>query len=659
MQRASLSRFYLFIIHQTIKKNSSMKQLLLLFALLSAWQLSATAKVRLNETRLSSPDGRQVFTFYQQTNLRGATELLYRIDFDNQPVIRESKLDISLDNHLWELALAKHWQQPAYWTEGMTLDSVGRHTCRETWRPLYGERSSVDDHYNALTLYLSRHDASRYHLNIEVRAYDAGIAFRYAFPLSAKGDFDAIYHKVTGEQTEFALPDGATAWWTQWAQAPYEEKPLYGWTDNSERPLTLRLSDTLYVCLTEAAQTDYPLMSYAISKTKPSALQTSLYGGGDYVTPFATPWRVVMAAPRLGALLEHNDLLLNLNPANRLADTDWIRPGKIMRSTRLTTDNAKACIDFCAAHGMQYILFDAGWYGNVLDFASDAGVVTAPQLNMPEVVAYGKERGIGTWLYVNQQALQTQADRLFPLYRQWGIVGLKFGFVQFKTQGWATWLHDLVRRAADNHLMVNIHDEYRPTGFERTYPNLLTQEGIRGNEEFPDATHNTILPFTRMIAGAADYTVCYFDPRLRNTHAHQLALPVIFYSPLQTLYWYDTPARIVETPELAFFNQVPVTWDETRVVHDRIGEYVTIARRSGADWYVGCIGNNDARTLTIPLSFLTQGEKYSATLYTTDPKSASPTRVKVDTKRVTADTELTIRLQERDGCAIRITPTGK
>jgi alpha-glucosidase len=610
------------------------------------------AQPALNETTLASPDGRQQFAFCQRQVSAEVTKMFYRVDFDGQPVVLESRLDIGLDNHLWEEALGKHWAQPARWNDAMRLDSVSRAACRESWKPLYGERSAVSDHYNALTLHFSRGDKSAYRMDLEVRAYDAGIAFRYAFPMHP----EAIYHRVTDEATEFSFPEGTTAWWSGWAQGPYVERPLSDWRDCGERPLTLRLADSLYVCLTEARQVDFPIVQFRLSEEKKNTVRTSLYAPADMVTPFATPWRVVMASHRLGALLENNDILLNLNEANRVVDADWIRPGKIMRETTLTTANAKACIDFCARHGMQYILFDWKWYGPSFDFRSDAGEVVVPNLDMPEVVAYGKERGIGVWLYVNQHALQHQADRIFPLYRQWGIAGVKFGFVQFKTQGWATWVHDLVRKAAENHLMVNIHDEYRPTGFSRAYPNLLTQEGIRGNEEFPDATSNTLLPFTRMIAGAADYTVCYFDPRLKNTHAHQLALPVVFYSPLQTLYWYDTPARVKEVPELEFFDQVPVTWDETRVVHDRIGEYVTIARRSGTDWYVGCIGNNEARVVSLPLDFLTKGRKYTATIYATDERADTPTRVGITTRKVDSGTVLTLRLKERDGFALRIVP---
>lgn len=189
-----------------------------------------------------------------------------------------------------------------------------------------------------------------------------------------------------------------------------------------------------------------------------------------------------------------------------------------MREVTLTTEGGKALVDFAVKRNLQYIHFDAGWYGFEYDKASDATTVTLDPrrnpkidaLNLKEVVAYAKQHGIGVMLYVNQRALQQQLDEILPLYKSWGISGIKFGFVQVGSQVWTKWMHEAVKKCADYGLMVDIHDEYRPTGFSRTYPNLMTQEGIRGNEEFPDATHNVTLPFTRFVAGAADYTICYY-----------------------------------------------------------------------------------------------------------------------------------------------------
>jgi alpha-glucosidase len=309
---------------------------------------------------------------------------------------------------------------------------------------------------------------------------------------------------------------------------------------------------------------------------------------------------------------------------------------------------------------MQYILFDWKWYGPAFDFASDASKVVAPGLDMPKVIAYGKEKGIGVWLYVNQQALQTQADVIFPIYRQWGIAGVKFGFVQFATHHWSLWVHETIKKAAQNNLMVNIHDEYRPTGNQRTWPNLLTAEGIRGNEEFPSASHNTYLPFTRSITGPADYTICYFDPRLiHTTHAHQLALPVIFFSPLQTFYWYDTPKRIQEVPELEFFDKVPVVWDDTKVLHDNMGSLVTIARRNGNEWFSGTICGNEPKNMVLPLDFLEAGKTYVANIYTDDESVSTVTKVKISKMLVDSRQHLTFDLIAGGGCAIHFEPASK
>lgn len=601
-----------------------------------------------------SPDGRQRVDVMLSDG-QGATRIRYATHFDGREVILPSELDLTFDNHTWELALGKRFARTDRWFDNLAYlgcDTLHRDT---VWHNARGERSTVRDAWNGLILHLGKHDGSKYRLDIEFRAYDEGIAFRYRLPMHP----DALYHRIKAENTEFAFPAGTEAWYTPWAQGPYERRPLEAWDDECERPLTLRLADDLWAAVGEAAQVGFPRGKFRLSETKPHTLVTALNDNAtDLVTPYDMPWRVVMAAHRPGRLLENNDIFLNLNDASRIADESWIRPGKIMRETRLTTENALAVIDFCARHKMQYLLFDWLWYGPAYDFASDARKVTA-SIDMPRVVAYGREKGVGIWLYVNQHALQKQADELFPLFRRWGIAGVKFGFVEFTSQHWSEWVHRLVRLAAENHLMVNIHDEYRPTGYSRTYPNLLTQEGIRGNEEFPPASHDTVLPFTRMLCGAADYTVCYFDPRIRNTHAHQLAFPVLFFSPLQTLYWYDTPARVQEVPELEFFDDVPVVWDDTRVVDDTIGQHVAIARRSGEEWFAGVISGDEACEVTLPTDFLEAGRDYVMRAYTDDETVDTPTHVRVSSHLVRGGMPLHFALRARGGAALRFLPADR
>lgn len=626
-----------------------MKRIIVLFALMS-FAGAASAQT----FRLASPDSRQE-ALLSVSEDNGRTSISYQTTFDGRPVILPSVLDLTIDNHIWERALAKKAEPVDSWFDNLVYDSHETFSRDTVWHNRYGERSTVRDAYNGLTVHFVKKDASKYRLDIELRAYDEGIALRYILPMHP----DAIYHRILAENTEFSFPEGTMAWYTQWAQAPYELLPLKDWPDECERPLTLKLADDLYAAVGEAAQIDFPRGKLKLSQTKTNTVVTALNDNAtDIVTPYALPWRVIMASERIGGLLENNDIYLNLNEASAIADESWIRPGKIMRETTLTTENSLKCIDFCAAHNMDYILYDWKWYGPSFDFNSDAREVVAP-IDMKKVVEYGKSKGIGVWVYVNQHALQKQAEQIFPLYKEWGLAGVKFGFVQFTSQHWADWVHRTVRLAAQNDLMVNIHDEYRPTGYSRTYPNLLTQEGIRGNEEFPSATHNTVLPFTRMLCGAGDYTVCYFDPRIKNTHAHQLTFPVLFYSPLQTLYWYDTPARIKEVPELEFFDNVPVVWDETRVVDDAIGEHVVIARRSGEEWFAGAITNDEGRTLEVPTAFLEVGRDYVLRVYTDDPSSESPTKVKCSRYIVKGGQTLTFDLQPKGGAAMHFLPAQK
>ena len=626
-----------------------MKRLLACAALLAAVGLTQAQTLS-----VASPDGEQrIELSVDRTD--GITRIGYAVSYDGRAVILPSALDLTIDNHVWEHALGKHFAPAERWFDNLEYAGCDTWQRDTVWHNAYGERSLVHDAYNGALLHFTKNDGSKYRLDIEVRAYNEGIAFRYRLPMHP----DAIYHRIKAENTEFTLPAGTRAWYASWAQGPYELRPLENWPDECERPVTLQIGDDLWAAIGEAAQTDFPRGKFRLSATKANTLLTALNDDAtDLVTPCDMPWRVVMAAKRAGDLLENNDIYLNLNEASQIADENWIRPGKIMRETRLTTENALAVIDFCAAHNMQYLLFDWLWYGPAFDFACDARQFAAP-IDMPRVVAYGREKGVGIWLYVNQHALQKQAEQIFPLFREWDIAGVKFGFVQFTSQHWSEWVHRLVRLAADNRLMVNIHDEYRPTGYSRTYPNLLTQEGIRGNEEFPSAAHNTVLPFTRMLCGAGDYTVCYFDPRIRNTHAHQLAFPIIFFSPLQTLYWYDTPARTREVPELEFFDSVPVVWDDTKVVDDSIGKHIAIARRSGDEWFAGILAADDACEMTFATDFLDSGTDYLVRIYTDDPKAGTPTHVRVSRHIVRGGTPLHFALLARGGAALHFSPAAK
>lgn len=607
------------------------------------------------ELKLASPDGTHEIAFYQKQVSPAVNELCYRVDYKSQPVVNESRAGLELDNRIWEMALgARNLKQPACWMDNLEVDSVTYQPETDiTWQPLYGERSSVRDHYRAGTLYLSKKDNSGYRLNIEVRAYNEGVAFRYFFPEHPK----AIFHKVVGDLTEYALPAGTKAWTEQWAQAFFEYLNIDDIKHPVERALTLELPNGKWAALADADVDDWCLTKYLASTDKKNTLTSVMYSPVDVVTYYATPWKIVMAADKPGELLEHNDIIQNLNPPCEIADAAaWVKPGKIMRETTITTEGAIATIDFCAAHNIPYMLFDWQWYMPCTSHDGDATKVVA-KLDMPRVIAYGKEKGVGIWVYVNQHALMKQMRELFPLLREWGIVGVKSGFVQYASHRWATWMHDMVRLAAENHLLMNIHDEYRPSGFSRTYPNLLTQEGICGNEEFPDATHNVTLPFTRIINGAADYTICYFDKRLKTTHAHQLAASLVFYSPLQTIFWYDKPSFYHGEPEMEWFENLQTVFDDTKVLDGAPGKNITMARRKGQEWFVAAMTNNEGSEEEIPLTFLDKEKNYLACIYTDGgEKIKTSTQVKCTYLLVNASQTMKFQLKPSGGAAIRLVP---
>lgn len=595
---------------------------------------------------LSSPNGNIKFSL--QTDSDG--ELVYAISYKDKPVILNSFLGIS------------------GWDRNLEIEDVQRTSFDTVWKPVYGERAEVRDHYNQ-QVYVIKTGGRGDRLHVIVRAYDEGVGFRYKYAGSS-------YLRITSEKTTFCVPQNTYGWFAPFAQAEHKKLPIKDWPGEAERPLTLQLENGLYASLAEAEMVDYSRTKFIVNKGEENIIRCKMYDAVEEIAPFATPWRVVMIAEQPKDLLANNDLILNLNKPCQIENTDWIRPGRIVRTVSLTTEGAKKVIDFAVKRKINYVHFDAGWYGSETSKNSDPRKSDVdPQrcsvndLNIPEVVQYAKSKGVGVWLYVNQRALTDYLDEILPLYQSWGIAGIKFGFVHVGTFRWTTWLHDAVKKCAKYNLMVDIHDEYRPTGFSRTYPNLLTQEGVRGNEEFPDGVNNTTLPFTRFLAGAADCTICYFHRKeikadlakrmntrsLLNTSCHQMALSVINYSPLQFLYWYDTPEDVQDEPELAFFDELPTVWDETKVLNGSIGEYVSIARKKDNRWFLGCITNNDARKMELPLDFLEGGKKYELTLYTDGgEKVKTRTHVAIQTKKVTSKTVLKLDMLPRGGCAMII-----
>lgn len=543
---------------------------------------------------------------------------------------------------------------------------------RNNWVNKFGERSNVPDNYNEASLELKSGESV---MKFIIRVYNEGVAFSYGFP--GQEGTDSL--KIDREEIRFRFDGNYVAWSAPMAQARYNKVSLNKIDKGCERPLVVEIDSALTVALAEAKLVDFARMKFDPDTFSENCVISRLDGPVKLKTPFMSPWRVIMIGKSAGDLLEKNYLLLNLNDPSAIDDVSWIQPGKALREVTLTTTGAKAAIDFISSHNMQYVEFDAGWYGPEYNDSSDARAVNLDPkrskgpMDMDEITRYAKSKGIRIMLYVNRRALEKQLDELLPIYRNWGIGGIKFGFVQTGSQESTAWLHEAIRKTAAYRMVADVHDEYRPTGYARTYPNWLSQEGIRGDEESPSNSHTLITMFTRMLAGAGDNTVCYYNERVDNkmgSHASQLAKTVCIFSPLQFLYWYDkaspslekkdglwgTTNYIGDEPELVFFNDVPTVWDETKVLYAKIGEYGIIARRKGNEWFIGGINGENKFDRELRFDFLEAGKKYKVEIYS-DDKSVN-TRTHVRTETIEADSGSSYRsvILPNNGIAMHISP---
>ncbi|TNJ41495.1 glycoside hydrolase family 97 N-terminal domain-containing protein [Tamlana fucoidanivorans] len=620
------------------------------FAFLFLIVISFFSCERQNEVELKSPNSNYVFRFKINSESNGS----YSLTYNGDDVVKPSNLGFQIEG----VSQGKD----------IKIESVENKSVNSSWKPVYGEKNEYPDVYEEALISLSGKDAI---FNLRVRAYNEGVAFRYEFP-----NMDSKI-QINKELTEFLLNEDGHAWVSTRAQKPIVKTQISKIEGVVERPLLVELSDSLFVAIGEAALVDYARMKLSHDSKKPGTLVSELSSGVVMDTPFNSPWRFIMASNTPSEILENNYLLLNLNEENQLEDTSWIRPGKIIRESTLTTKGGYACVDFAAKHNLQFIEFDAGWYGNEYDETSDATTITIDPkrsngpLDLLGVIDYAKSKNIDVILYVNRRALEKQLDDVLPLLSSWGVTGVKYGFVNVGPQEWTSWLHDAVRKAAEHKLMIDIHDEYRPTGYSRTYPNLMTQEGIRGDEEAPQNSMvlNTI--FTRMIAGAGDQTNCYFAPRVTEemgSHVSQLAKAVCIYSPWQFLYWYDRPEGsdadgpgaggtktfIQEVPELAFYDALPTVWDDTKILGGYPSEYGIVARQSGNDWFVGALTGTKGRKFEIALDFLEEGKSYEATIYSDDLNSDSITKVKIDKKIVKSTDTIRYNVLKQNGLALHI-----
>jgi alpha-glucosidase len=343
----------------------------------------------------------------------------------------------------------------------------------------------------------------------------------------------------------------------------------------------------------------------------------------------------------------------------------------------MNTATMKHYIDFASESGFPYMLIDAGWaladYKSPDDYAAPADITrVTPAIDMPELLRYAKEKNVRLWLWSHWSSVDKYMDQAFPLFEQWGIAGVKIDFMNRDDQQMVDFYHRVVETAAAHHLMIDFHGAYKPDGLRRTYPNLITREGVMGKEYLKwsartTPTHNTTLPFTRMLGGPMDYTPGAFGnsnrenfvarqsmPMGLGTRAHELALFVVFESPFEMVA--DYPEHYQGQEAFNFIKQVPATWDEVHVLGGRPMENITLARRSGNDWYVGSLTNWDERTVKVPLSFLDE-DKYVAEIYADAADSATEaTHTTYSKQNVDRTTVLDVHMVSGGGNAIWIHP---
>lgn len=594
-------------------------------------------------------------------------------------------------------------------TEGFEVVNTEQNKVKQSWEQPWGEFKTVEDNHNELIVHLKESKGAGRLMDIVFRVFDDGVGFRYSFP--KQPNLDKV--KISNEVTQFTFPFDNDVWWipvhgeNSYYESFYRKTPMSK-TDTINTPATFETRDSLFVAVHEANLTDFASMT--LLKTEGNTYKSDLVPWADGVkvyaqTPFVTPWRTVMVGNKAGDLAT-STLTLNLNEPCKIEDTSWITPTKYVgiwwgmhldkytwgqgEKHGATTENTKKYIDFAAANGFDGVLVEGwneGWDGDwTADGTAFSFVKPYPDFDLEEITRYAAEKNVRLIGHHETAGAashyESQLEDAYNLYNKVGVNSVKTGYVN-KYLDKKEW-HDgqygvrhyrkVIETAAKHHIMIDNHEPVKGTGLWRTYPNLMAQEGARGQEynawsadggNTPE--HTTIMPFTRLLAGPFDFTPGNFDfeyetpnkAMVQTTIAKQLALYVVIFSPLQMAS--DLPENYEGKPAFQFIKDVPCNWEETKVLDSKIGEYVTIARkdRNSDDWYLGSITNSDARELNIPLDFLEKGTAYEAEIYA-DGEGANyktnPYPVVIEKKTVNSTMTLDLKLAPGGGTAIRIIP---
>jgi len=549
-------------------------------------------------------------------------------------------------------------------------------TINESWIPVVkSKHSEVKNNYNSLHLNLKEKSGLKRLMDITFKAYNDGVAFRYKLYRSQK-----IGNRIiTKELSTFNIPNDPNAWivdykgYSSSQESEFFKQKLSALSDKSVvgLPFLMEYNSNCWVAITEANIDNYSAFYIGTNgksnqlTTKLAPLPGEIEKGTKVIfeDEIVTPWRVLMIGESPGVLIE-SEIIQNLNEPCKIADPSWIVPGTSAwdnwwsGNVKMEMPVIKQYIDFASEMGWRYMMVDWQWYGKFN--SPEANItVSAPQINIFEIIEYARTKNVKIilWLYSSDANRNSAYKEAFPLYNKWGVAGVKIDFMDRDDQQMVNWYHDIIKHAAENKLLVDFHGAYKPDGIIRTYPNMITREGVMGNEysKFSNkmnSEHNVKLAFTRMLAGQMDYTPGGFlnvtkeqhksqtPTVVQNTRAAELSKFVIYESPLTVVC--EHPDNIRNKPGADFLKIVPTVWDDTRFVGGYPEDYVALARRNGATWFLGVMNNSKRKKIELKLDFLPAGI-YEMEIWA-DSKNADTDPTAIQKKKQTVKNGDTIKI---------------
>jgi hypothetical protein len=522
-------------------------------------------------------------------------------------------------------------------------------SCDEEWTPVFDRASSIRNQYNEAFVHSDMDAPSHVCIVMLIRVYNDGVAIRYHLLSGTKRTL-----RVEADLTEFRFAKDYTTWNYAGERTPAGPNLLSELRGTVRPPVTIVTDDDCSMALLEAALFDFDDMdlkpttpggtSLSVEISPCEAVLSKIVLEVDVeVAGFLTPWRVLQIGETPGDLIESN-ILVNLNPPCEIEDTSWIEPGFCLwdwRNVGSTTPDGftydagmpswRRLVDFASENNIRYVLLDANWYGDEFN-ASSNPMTPKSGAEIPDLIAYANGKGVGILLYFNHAATQNyDLAETLATYHEWGAAGLKYGFLRgLQGQAKVRETRRIVELCAENELLVDFHDgPVPPSGDRRTWPNLITREFCHAQSDAKrafDPTCFTTSVFVNMLAGPLDMTNGLYDlnrayeqrpkvfAEVYTTVVGETARPLITFTGLNVLHDHGD-AYAAKDDLFEFLREMPMRWDETRILHGEIGQCITTARRSGDAWFIGSATNEEARTLSIPLEFLQEGVTYTATLY--------------------------------------------